>query len=188
MPSLYFSLLKFKSQIKLGCWKFKSWCCFRWCITAWVRLESANSALIRATLQTEKETYNCIGTVLAKRGCWSFLKGGFVLNSSSTISILFFQVHTFTLFFSISSVNFPAHLIASMLQTWRIFLLLQTADGGDISIALASPSLQPFTKQQWRMNQEYIINTVRDCVYVFSIHMGAWWVWSFEKSEFFFYG
>ncbi|KAM7479430.1 hypothetical protein LguiA_027643 [Lonicera macranthoides] len=40
---------------------------------------------------TEESTHNCIGSVLAKRGCWSFLKGGFVLSSPSNLSVLFFQ-------------------------------------------------------------------------------------------------
>ncbi|WVZ20917.1 hypothetical protein V8G54_008239 [Vigna mungo] len=83
--------------------------------------------MIRATMETEKETYDCIGTVTAKLGCWSFLKGGFVLNWPSNLSIIFFQ----------------------------------NADGKDINIEVASPSLQPFSKQQWEINQQYTINTKR---------------------------
>ncbi|KAJ7967180.1 Endo-1,4-beta-xylanase [Quillaja saponaria] len=98
-----------------------------YCFSIWVRIEDANSALIRASLETESKTYDCIGTVLAKRGCWSFLKGGFVLDSPSTSSILFFQ----------------------------------NTDGRDVNIIVGSPSLQPFTYQQWRINQQYIINTER---------------------------
>jgi hypothetical protein len=95
--------------------------------TAWLRIEGLDSVMIRARLETENETYNCIGTVLAKPGCWSFLKGGFVLNYPSNSSTIFFQ----------------------------------NTDGKDVdNIDLASPSLQPFTKQQWRINQQYIINTV----------------------------
>ncbi|KAK7409768.1 hypothetical protein VNO78_00068 [Psophocarpus tetragonolobus] len=95
--------------------------------SAWIRLKDSSSAMIRATVETEKETYNCIGTVTAKRGCWSFLKGGFVLNWPSNLSIIFFQ----------------------------------NANGKNINIDVASQSLQPFTKQQWRINQQYIINTQR---------------------------
>ncbi|KAI4297746.1 hypothetical protein L6164_037617 [Bauhinia variegata] len=100
-----------------------------YCFSIWVRIEGGNSssAPIRATLQTEDKIYDCIGTVLAKRGCWSFLKGGFVLDSPSHQSILFFQ----------------------------------NADDTDINIAVASPSLQPFTWEQWSINQQYIINTKR---------------------------
>ncbi|PNX74795.1 putative endo-beta-xylanase C-like protein [Trifolium pratense] len=85
--------------------------------------------MIRASLETENETYYCIGTVLANRGCWSFLKGGFVLNYPSNSSTIFFQ----------------------------------NTDAKDIvhNIDIASPSLQPFTKQQWGINQQYIINTKR---------------------------
>ncbi|XP_062023022.1 endo-1,4-beta-xylanase 5-like [Rosa rugosa] len=59
--------------------------------SSWVKIGGAGSALIQASLKAEDESYNCIGTVLAKRGCWSFLKGGFVLNSPPNLSILFFQ-------------------------------------------------------------------------------------------------
>ncbi|TYG50196.1 hypothetical protein ES288_D10G155300v1 [Gossypium darwinii] len=60
-------------------------------ITAWIKIQGANSALIRASLKIENRTYNCIGTVLAKNGCWSFLKGGFVLDSPSNLALLLFQ-------------------------------------------------------------------------------------------------
>ncbi|KAG6571028.1 Endo-1,4-beta-xylanase 5, partial [Cucurbita argyrosperma subsp. sororia] len=60
--------------------------------SSWVKVGGAVSSVVRASLRTESDTHNCIGTVLAKRGCWSFLKGGFFLNSPSNFSILFFQV------------------------------------------------------------------------------------------------
>ncbi|XP_015893369.3 endo-1,4-beta-xylanase 5 [Ziziphus jujuba] len=98
-----------------------------YCFSSWVKIEGASSALITASLNTENKTYNCIGTVLAKQGCWSFLKGGFILDSPSKLSILYFQ----------------------------------NSDNKDLKIEVASTSLQPFTDQQWRMNQQYIINTKR---------------------------
>ncbi|XP_022943991.1 uncharacterized protein LOC111448554 [Cucurbita moschata] len=95
--------------------------------SSWVKVGGAVSSVVRASLRTENDTHNCIGTVLAKRGCWSFLKGGFFLNSPSNFSILFFQVF----------------------------------DDGDANIAIDSASLQPFTEEEWRVNQELKINTVR---------------------------
>ncbi|XP_058780905.1 endo-1,4-beta-xylanase 5-like [Vicia villosa] len=95
--------------------------------SAWVKIEGSDSVMIRARLEAEKDTYNCIGTVSAKSGCWSFLKGGFVLNSPSNSSTIIFQ----------------------------------NADGKDVDMDIASLSLQPFTKQEWRFNQEHIINTKR---------------------------
>lgn len=77
-----------------------------------MKIEGAGSALIRASLKTEKETYDCIGTVLAKHGCWSFLKGGFVLNSPSQLSMLFFQVNFF----------FPTHWYILFISTLFLFL------------------------------------------------------------------
>ncbi|CAK8569330.1 unnamed protein product [Lathyrus sativus] len=95
--------------------------------SAWVKVEGSYSVMIRARLEAENDTYNCIGTVSAKRGCWSFLKGGFALNSPSNSSAIIFE----------------------------------NADGKDVDMDIASLSLQPFTKQEWRFNQEYIINTKR---------------------------
>ncbi|KAF5187793.1 Endo-1,4-beta-xylanase, partial [Thalictrum thalictroides] len=93
----------------------------------WVKIEGAESSLIRASLSTENSTYKCIGTVIARRGCWSFLKGGFVLDSPSDTSLLFFQ----------------------------------NSDENAVNISIASSSLQPFTDEEWRMNQEYRIKTER---------------------------
>ncbi|PPR95060.1 hypothetical protein GOBAR_AA25609 [Gossypium barbadense] len=97
-------------------------------ITAWIKIQCANSALIRASLKTENRTYNCIGTVLAKNGCWSFLKGGFVLDSPSNLALLLFQ----------------------------------NSDDRDIDITIDSSSLQPFTDQEWRFNQQFMINTSKE--------------------------
>ncbi|XP_073022922.1 endo-1,4-beta-xylanase 4-like isoform X3 [Primulina eburnea] len=55
-------------------------------------------------------TLNCIGTVTAKAGCWSFLKGGFVTTSPLKMPKLY---------------------------------------------------LQPFTDEEWRLNQETKINKAR---------------------------
>lgn len=53
---------------------------------------------------------------------------------------------------------------------------MQSADGKDVNIDIASPSLQPFTKLQWRFNQQYMINTVSpsntiECIVVFFLIM-----------------
>ncbi|GKV20960.1 hypothetical protein SLEP1_g31000 [Rubroshorea leprosula] len=98
-----------------------------YCFSSWVRIEGVESALITASLRTDNEMYNCIGTVLARSGCWSFLKGGFVLDSPSDVSILVFQ----------------------------------NTDNKVIDISIESGALQPFTEEQWRINQQYIINTKR---------------------------
>ncbi|GMY05478.1 endo-1,4-beta-xylanase 5-like isoform X1 [Fagus crenata] len=95
--------------------------------SSWVKIQGAESALIRASLKTQDVTYECIGTVIARHRCWSFLKGGFVLSSPTGFSIL----------------------------------TLQNSDDKDIKIAITSASLQPFTEQQWNINQQYIINTQR---------------------------
>lgn len=61
-------------------------------MAAWVMIEGVGSTLVRASLRTEHATFSCIGSVIAKQGCWSFLKGGFVLDLPSDNSILYFQV------------------------------------------------------------------------------------------------
>ncbi|XP_042979880.1 endo-1,4-beta-xylanase 5-like [Carya illinoinensis] len=95
--------------------------------SSWVKIKGADSAPIRASLKTENTTYYCIGTVLAQRGCWSFLKGRFVLSSPSNFCVLF----------------------------------LQNPDNRNVSIEIASTSVQPFTEEQWRTRQQYMINSQR---------------------------
>ncbi|XP_050231097.1 endo-1,4-beta-xylanase 5 [Mercurialis annua] len=99
-----------------------------YCFSMWVKIEGADSSRVTASLTTNNdERYNCIGTVLARTGCWSFLKGGFILDAPSNLSILYFQ------------------------------------NSGDknIKIEIASASLQPFSDEQWRANQQHTMNTVR---------------------------
>ncbi|XP_020553006.1 uncharacterized protein LOC105172963 isoform X3 [Sesamum indicum] len=99
----------------------------KYCFSIWIKTNDADSALIRTSLVTEETTIKCIGTVIAKQGCWSFLKGGFVLSSSSNSSKLY----------------------------------IQSLDSRDVNLAIASASLQPFTEEQWRLNQEAKINEAR---------------------------
>ncbi|ESQ53108.1 hypothetical protein EUTSA_v10024805mg [Eutrema salsugineum] len=101
-----------------------------YCFSIWVKIEEggAASARVRARLRTENATLSCVGSVSAKNGCWSFLKGGFLAHSPSQLSILFFETSN---------------------------------DEGKIQIDVASASLQPFTQEQWRKNQDYLINTAR---------------------------
>ncbi|CAI9765446.1 unnamed protein product [Fraxinus pennsylvanica] len=92
----------------------------RYCFSVWIKIKNADSSLVRASLVMEETNLSCIGTVIAKQGCWSFLKGGFVLTSSSKFSKL----------------------------------NLQDSAGRDIEMEIASASLQPFTKEQWGLNQQ----------------------------------
>ncbi|GAB2303371.1 hypothetical protein Dimus_037362, partial [Dionaea muscipula] len=91
---------------------------------AWVMIMDVESSLVKAGLTAESTVYDCIGTVIASQGCWSFLKGGFVLGSPSNLSLLYFQ----------------------------------NVDAREVQISLSNPSLQVFTEEQWRLNQEYHIN------------------------------
>ncbi|KAK9165153.1 hypothetical protein Scep_000344 [Stephania cephalantha] len=100
---------------------------YKYCFSTWVKIYGATSALIRASLSAENSQSLCVGSVLAQSGCWSFLKGGFVLNSPSKLSIIYFQ----------------------------------NSDDRELDISLASASLQPFSDEQWRANQDYIINKER---------------------------
>lgn len=107
--------------------------------SAWVMIEGVDSSLIRASLRAEHATISCIGTVIAKQGCWSFLKGGFVLDSPSDISNLYFKDY----------------------------------NGKSTNISVASASLQPFSEEQWRLNQQAIINKERKrfvTVHVSNLH------------------
>jgi len=60
--------------------------------SCWVKIDGPASAHVKAKILTlENAASQCIGTALVRNDCWSFLKGGFVLNSSSQTSVLYFQ-------------------------------------------------------------------------------------------------
>ncbi|XP_020596343.1 uncharacterized protein LOC110036275, partial [Phalaenopsis equestris] len=64
----------------------------RYSFSCWLKINrGAHSALLKAKLITGDKTLNCVGSSFAKHGCWSFLKGGFVLNTPSETSLIFFQ-------------------------------------------------------------------------------------------------
>ncbi|CAI9104727.1 OLC1v1003463C1 [Oldenlandia corymbosa var. corymbosa] len=119
-------LLTLRVSICLFLFSFMLICNF-WALTAWIKTNYTGISLIKAGLITETDAINCTGTVLAQSGCWSFLKGGFLLNSPSNSSLLYFQ----------------------------------NSEGKNINVEIASPALQPFSKEQWRLNQKYKINKER---------------------------
>ncbi|CAN0846052.1 Endo-1,4-beta-xylanase 5-like [Linum grandiflorum] len=59
--------------------------------SVWVKVKAAKPTTVTARLKTGKTTYDCIGSVLARKNCWSFLKGGFVLEEPSASTILYLQ-------------------------------------------------------------------------------------------------
>ncbi|KAH7663194.1 Endo-1,4-beta-xylanase protein [Dioscorea alata] len=65
----------------------------RYTFSCWVKINGINysSSLVKARLSIDDSKLECIGTVIARSDCWSFLKGGFVLDSPSKTSLLFFE-------------------------------------------------------------------------------------------------
>ncbi|KAJ8767081.1 hypothetical protein K2173_012672 [Erythroxylum novogranatense] len=59
--------------------------------STWVKIDGVESTMVTASLSTNDNTIDCVGNVLAKHGCWSFLKGGFVLNAPSKSSAINFK-------------------------------------------------------------------------------------------------
>lgn len=58
-------------------------------LAAWIKLKNADSALITVSVGDKDSEELCVGTVDAKPGCWSFLKGGFVASKLNLSSIYF---------------------------------------------------------------------------------------------------
>ncbi|XP_016505523.1 endo-1,4-beta-xylanase 5 isoform X1 [Nicotiana tabacum] len=94
--------------------------------STWIKIKNADSSLITASVGDKDSEELCVGTVDAKPGCWSFLKGGFV---------------------------------ASKLNLSSIYL--KNSDQEALEIEIASASLQPFTEEQWILNQQTKINMAR---------------------------
>eukprot|EP00253_Pinus_taeda_P030791 PITA_30791 len=68
-------------------------------LAAWLQISGINtkSAVVKATVATHYSNggagteYNCAGTVIARAGCWSLLKGGLTLDSSPSSATLYFE-------------------------------------------------------------------------------------------------
>ncbi|XP_042003716.1 endo-1,4-beta-xylanase 5-like [Salvia splendens] len=74
--------------------------------SSWVKISGADSAALKATLTTDNTTFTCVGTVVARSACWSFLKGGFSLDSPSNYAFIYFQnSDDFQLNVSVSSAS-----------------------------------------------------------------------------------
>lgn len=56
-------------------------------LAAWIKIKNADSSLITASVGDKDSEELCVGTVDAKPGCWSFLKGGFVASKLNLSSI-----------------------------------------------------------------------------------------------------
>ncbi|KAG5576883.1 hypothetical protein H5410_057017 [Solanum commersonii] len=100
--------------------------------STWIKIKNADSAVITASVGDKDSDELCVGTIDAKAGCWSFLKGGFVASSLNISSIY-----------------------------------LKNSDEQDLEIEIASASLQPFTEQQWLLNQQTKINMVNVLISAF---------------------
>lgn len=65
-------------------------------LSAWLQIggENTSSAVVKATVATRSggvTRYNCAGTVVARTGCWSLLKGGLNLDISPESATLYFE-------------------------------------------------------------------------------------------------
>ncbi|XP_013594464.1 PREDICTED: endo-1,4-beta-xylanase A [Brassica oleracea var. oleracea] len=58
-------------------------------ISAWVKLRNEKKRAVRITLRGKNVRYVDGGQVMAKNGCWSLLKGGFIVNVSAPVDIFF---------------------------------------------------------------------------------------------------
>ncbi|XP_059070126.1 endo-1,4-beta-xylanase 5 [Cryptomeria japonica] len=92
----------------------------KYTLSAWVQIRgAANSAFVKATVDIDNTTSLCAGNVMARNGCWSFLKGGFVPDWSPSYSKLYFE-----------------------------------SNNTDVDILVDSVSIQPFTEEEWCLQQQ----------------------------------
>lgn len=62
--------------------------CQKFYISAWVQVNEG-SETVSVVFKINKDDMVPAGSVIAKRGCWTLLKGGIVANFSSPADILF---------------------------------------------------------------------------------------------------
>ncbi|KAI3499329.1 hypothetical protein L1887_35125 [Cichorium endivia] len=58
--------------------------------STWVKINGSNATALKASLTLDNSSDTCIGNVVARNECWSFLKGGFVLDSPADHAIVYF--------------------------------------------------------------------------------------------------
>ncbi|KAL9174517.1 hypothetical protein ABFS82_02G057300 [Erythranthe guttata] len=92
--------------------------------SAWFQIDEG-SEIISAFVQEPNGTNVIVGSVIAKSGCWSMLKGGFEVDQNMKVQLFFASKNT------------------------------------DIEIWIDNASLKPFTKAEWRAQQNKSINKVR---------------------------
>lgn len=80
-------------------------------LSAWVQIggENTSSAVVKAMVAMRSgggTRYNCAGTVIARNGCWSLLKGGLNLDTSPASSTLYFESQDTGIEIWLDSVSF----------------------------------------------------------------------------------
>jgi len=118
------------------------------CESAWVKLRNESQRKVGMTF-SEKNGRNVFGgEVMAKRGCWSLLKGGITADFSGPIDI-FFEVKELIVcsFVEISSTN--------------VGIYTKQSDGlAGLEISVQNVRMQRFHKTQWRLQQDQVIEKV----------------------------
>lgn len=155
-------------------------------LAAWIKIKNADSSLITASVGDKDSEELCVGTVDAKPGCWSFLKGGFVA-SKLNLSSIYLKVYLLVALSILTHTSSNLNLVLLM-NTWKVYrttfqvvsFLLQNSDQEDLEIEIASASLQPFTEEQWILNQQTKINMVNILSSAFLFH----WIESSIPNEF----
>ncbi|KAL9840746.1 Endo-1,4-beta-xylanase 4 [Arabidopsis thaliana] len=117
--------------------------------SAWVKLRNESQRKVGMTF-SEKNGRNVFGgEVMAKRGCWSLLKGGITADFSGPIDI-FFEVKELIVcsFVEISSTN--------------VGIYAKQSDGlAGLEISVQNVRMQRFHKTQWRLQQDQVIEKIR---------------------------
>nr|AAC69373.1 1,4-beta-xylan endohydrolase [Arabidopsis thaliana] len=117
--------------------------------SAWVKLRNESQRKVGMTF-SEKNGRNVFGgEVMAKRGCWSLLKGGITADFSGPIDI-FFEVKELIVcsFVEISSTN--------------VGIYTKQSDGlAGLEISVQNVRMQRFHKTQWRLQQDQVIEKIR---------------------------
>lgn len=82
-------------------------------LAAWVQIWGIdnNSEVVKATVATNSKGsggtgFSCAGTVIARAGCWSLLKGGLTLDSSPSSATLYFESADANIEIWLDSVSF----------------------------------------------------------------------------------
>lgn len=115
-----------------------------------MKLRNVNKEKVGMTLRRKNRRNVYGGEVMAKKGCWSLLKGSIIADFSGPIDI----------FFKVNRTELCVCLLVEIVRTNARIYTKQIDGLVSAEISVQNVRLQQFNKTQWRLQQDQVIEKV----------------------------